>query len=91
MRHVYIVGSKGIPGSYGGYETFVDKLTEYHQGSPDIKYHVARLAKDLNYAIIQVGHYNSEQGFMPLIEKIIGDVIDKKIIHKASKLLNPYN
>lgn len=41
MQHVYIVGSKGIPGAYGGYETFVDKLTEYHQGNPDIKYHVA--------------------------------------------------
>ncbi|MFR3450954.1 MAG: DUF1972 domain-containing protein [Collinsella sp.] len=31
IQHVFIVGSKGIPGSYGGYETFVDKLTEYHQ------------------------------------------------------------
>ncbi len=41
MQHVFIVGSKGIPGSYGGYETFVDKLTEYHQGQHDIKYHVA--------------------------------------------------
>lgn len=41
MQHVYIVGSKGIPGAYGGYETFVDKLTEYHQGNPNIKYHVA--------------------------------------------------
>lgn len=41
MRHVFIVGSKGIPGSYGGYETFVDKLTEYHQNNPKIKYHVA--------------------------------------------------
>ena len=30
MQHVFIVGSKGIPGHYGGYETFVDKLTEYH-------------------------------------------------------------
>ena len=40
-QHVFIVGSKGIPGSYGGYETFVDKLTEYHQDNPDIKYHVA--------------------------------------------------
>ena len=28
MQHVFIVGSKGIPGAYGGYETFVDKLTE---------------------------------------------------------------
>ena len=41
MRHVFIVGSKGIPGSYGGYETFVDKLTEYHQNQSEIKYHVA--------------------------------------------------
>lgn len=41
MQHIFIVGSKGIPGAYGGYETFVDKLTEYHQNNPDIKYHVA--------------------------------------------------
>lgn len=80
----------------GGGSDEKDLLTAVEAGADvfitgDIKYHVARLAKDLNYAIIQVGHYNSEQGFMPLIEKIIGDVIDKKIIHKASKLLNPYN
>jgi len=41
MQHVFIVGSKGIPGAYGGYETFVDKLTEYHQNNEEIKYHVA--------------------------------------------------
>lgn len=41
MRNVFIVGSKGIPGNYGGYETFVDKLTEYHKDLKDIKYHVA--------------------------------------------------
>ena len=41
MQHIYIVGSKGIPGAYGGYETFVDKLTEYHQDHPTLKYHVA--------------------------------------------------
>lgn len=41
MQHVFIVGSKGIPGAYGGYETFVDKLTEYHQNNSNIKYHVA--------------------------------------------------
>lgn len=41
MQHVFIVGSKGIPGVYGGYETFVDKLTEYHQNNSNIKYHVA--------------------------------------------------
>ena len=41
MQHVFIVGSKGIPGAYGGYETFVDKLTEYHREHSDLKYHVA--------------------------------------------------
>lgn len=46
MQHVFIVGSKGIPGNYGGYETFVDKLTEYHQDNPNLKYHVACKAKD---------------------------------------------
>lgn len=46
MQHVFIVGSKGIPGAYGGYETFVDKLTEYHQNDGQIKYHVACKAKE---------------------------------------------
>ena len=46
MQHVFIVGSKGIPGAYGGYETFVDKLTEYHQNDRELKYHVACKAKE---------------------------------------------
>ena len=46
MRHIFIVGSKGIPGNYGGYETFVDKLTEYHQNHSAIKYHVACAVDD---------------------------------------------
>ncbi|WP_133965433.1 beta 1-4 rhamnosyltransferase Cps2T [Eubacterium limosum] len=41
MQHVFIIGSKGIPGAYGGYETFVDKLVEYHRNKTEIKYHVA--------------------------------------------------
>lgn len=41
MQHVFIVGSKGIPGAYGGYETFVDKLTDYHQNNSALTYHVA--------------------------------------------------
>ena len=40
MQHVFIVGSKSL-GAYGGYETFVDKLTEYHQNNENIRYHVA--------------------------------------------------
>lgn len=40
MKHVFLVGAKSL-GAYGGYETFINKLTEYHQENPQIKYHVA--------------------------------------------------
>lgn len=43
MRDVYIVGSKGIPATYGGFETFVDKLTA-DRVSCEIRYHVSRLS-----------------------------------------------
>ena len=40
MKSIYIIGSKGIPAKYGGFETFVEKLTE-NQKSKSIKYFVA--------------------------------------------------
>ena len=66
VQHVYIIGSKGL-GNYGGYETFVDKLTEYHQDEKNIKYHIACKAngigamdeKKLDDAETLGGHYFS--------------------------------
>lgn len=40
VQHVFLVGAKSL-GAYGGYETFVYKLTEYHQNNNKIRYHVA--------------------------------------------------
>lgn len=40
VQHVFLVGAKSL-GAYGGYETFINKLTEYHQNNNRIKYHVA--------------------------------------------------
>lgn len=40
VQHVFLVGAKSL-GAYGGYETFINKLTEYHQENEKIKYHVA--------------------------------------------------
>lgn len=45
QQHVFIIGSKGIPAKYGGYETFVENLTKDRQNK-DIIYHVACLARD---------------------------------------------
>ena len=48
MQHVFIIGSRGLPAQYGGFETFVDQLVSY-QVSPDIQYHVACLSNDQAY------------------------------------------
>ncbi len=47
-KHVFIVGCKGIPTKYGGFETFVDKLTEYRK-SDNIQYHVAGIKTKKEY------------------------------------------
>ena len=45
IQHVFIIGSKGIPAQYGGFETFVEKLTQYRK-TERIRYHVSRMAVD---------------------------------------------
>ena len=45
MVHVFIVGSKGIPAKYGGFETFVENLTAGKQ-SREIMYHVSCMNND---------------------------------------------
>ena len=40
MNHIFIIGSKGIPARYGGFETFVEELVS-RQVSKDLQYHVA--------------------------------------------------
>ena len=45
MVHVFIVGSKGIPAQYGGFETFVENLTT-GKVSKNIQYHVSCMNND---------------------------------------------
>ena len=40
VQSVFLVGAKSL-GAYGGYETFINKLTEYHADNDRIKYYVA--------------------------------------------------
>lgn len=45
MRDIFIIGSRGLPAQYGGFETFVEKLVS-HKVSPAIRYHVACLSDE---------------------------------------------
>lgn len=53
MQHIFIIGSKGIPANYGGFETFVEKLTQYKRNE-EIQYHVACMS-DFNGETIHNG------------------------------------
>lgn len=50
-QSVYIIGSKGIPAKYGGFETFVEKLTEYQKDS-NIQYYVACMRENSAKSVI---------------------------------------
>ncbi len=80
----------------GGGGSSVDELVStFRQGcdifvSGDVKYAVSRLAKDLDYGIIEVGHYTSELDFLPLMRSVLKDKLDTNI-YLAEKQTNPYN
>ena len=59
VQHVFLVGAKSL-GAYGGYETFINKLTEYHQDNPNIKYHVAVKANGQGAAVPETAVRTSE-------------------------------
>lgn len=60
-RHVFIIGSKGIPAKYGGFETFVDNLT-FRKKTLDIQYHVSCMVdtKEYNSSKKKFIHNNAE-------------------------------
>lgn len=44
-KEIFIIGSKGIPAKYGGFETFVENLTKRKKNN-DIRYNVACMGKN---------------------------------------------
>lgn len=61
-RHVFIIGSKGIPARYGGFETFVDKLTA-GRINKKIKYHVACMKDSSSHDDVDEFEYNEAHCF----------------------------
>lgn len=55
MQHVFIIGSRGLPAKYGGFETFVQELVKHRQ-SDDLTYHVACLSDE------KTGQHSSHMG-----------------------------
>lgn len=47
MKDIFIIGSKGIPAKYGGFETFVENLTA-NKKNEEIRYHISCKANNKN-------------------------------------------
>lgn len=88
MKNVFIIGSKGIPSNYGGYETFVENLTFYKK-SNDLKYHVACIGKDESEY-----EHNNARCFkikIPNIGPAKAIIYDLKAIKKSIKYIKENN
>ncbi|HOO22893.1 MAG TPA: Nif3-like dinuclear metal center hexameric protein [Clostridia bacterium] len=71
-------------------------LDSYKQGcdvfvTSDVKHHVARLAKDLNYAIIELSHHATEYPFVALMAAKMKEKLSDVRIFATTVLENPYN
>lgn len=68
-QNVYIVGSKGIPAAYGGFESFVDKLTEKKQ-SENIQYYVSCAVEKGKWDGVEEFDYNKAHCFNVMWRKL---------------------
>ncbi|MDN2452990.1 beta 1-4 rhamnosyltransferase Cps2T [Lactobacillus sp. UCMA15818] len=89
MKDVFIVGSKGIPANYGGFETFVDNLVT-RKKDKKIKYHVAcmtfKKAKRYEY-----NGADCQQITVPNIGGARAIVYDLKALSWALKIIKQNN
>ena len=63
MQHVFIVGAKSL-GKYGGYETFINKLTEYHAENTELKYHVSVKANGQGASVPNNAVYTNDRRYV---------------------------
>lgn len=100
-KHVYYVGAPNakikrvavVNGAGGGSESLLLSVKDAGADvfiSSEYKYNVIRLAKDLGYAIISFGHYDSEKPFCDLIKSVLSQHnIDCAYVAETST--NPVN
>lgn len=88
-KNIFIIGCKGIPAKYGGYETFVENLTFYNDNN-NLKYHVACIgdeedefehnnARCFNIKVPNIGPAKAIVYDLKAIRKSINYIKEKKI------------
>lgn len=91
MRDVFIIGCKGIPARYGGFETFTDNLIS-RKKSNTIQYYVACMSNDKNKQ--QNFTYNKaicKNIYVPSIGAAKAIIYDLRSLEWALKTINANN
>ncbi len=81
-----------VNGAGGGDEKLLLSCSEVSDVfvTSEVKYNVARLSKDIGYAIIEVSHFTSERGFLKLIKNLIAKEMPNVRVYEAECVQNPY-
>ena len=74
VQHVFIIGSKSI-GQYGGYETFVDKLTEQNKQTNTLLEKERQHSRDLERKLAAKPNYMSTFIIIAIIAAIFGFIL----------------
>ncbi|MCG0634682.1 beta 1-4 rhamnosyltransferase Cps2T [Lactiplantibacillus plantarum] len=91
-KEIFIIGAKGIPAKYGGFESFVEELTA-GQKSPEIHYNVA-CRRDLSDNKNDYYTHNNALCFnvdVPNIGSAAALIYDYKAFEKALELIRTHN
>lgn len=104
MKNVFIIGSKGIPANYGGFETFVDELVSRQQNF-DIKYHVSCISDNsdefeyksahcFNVKVPNIGPakavYYDIEALKYCVDYIINNNLDNSIVYILACRIGPF-
>lgn len=89
-KDIFIVGSKGIPAQYGGYETFVDNLVS-KQVSKDLRYHVACMTFDKDIKDYSYHDADCHQIYVPNIGGAKAILYDLKALNWALSIIKQNN
>ncbi|MFT9412342.1 beta 1-4 rhamnosyltransferase Cps2T, partial [Liquorilactobacillus hordei] len=90
MKDVFIIGSKGIPANYGGFETFVDNLVS-RKKDKEIKYHVACMTLKKQTKEYEYHGASCQQITVPNIGGAKAVVYDLKALNWALKTIKEKN
>ncbi|NLL56592.1 MAG: Nif3-like dinuclear metal center hexameric protein [Clostridiales bacterium] len=89
VKKVAVISGGGGSDSSSLIETYKDGCDVFV--TSDVKHNVARLAKDLNYGIIELSHHASEYPFIDFMVNKLNEKLKGIRIYGTTVLNNPYN